>query len=392
VKILWHSNAPFAATGYGAQTGLFVPRIAALGHDVAISCFYGVEGAMLDWRGHRLYPTDYTRFGRAMVPQYAKHWAEGQPLLVITLMDVWATGLGWRDLDVASWCPIDHWPVQPRTLQYFFRSGARAIAMSKYGLEELANSEIEALYVPHGVDTETFRRWPDGDRLEIREALGIPPSAFVVGMVANNKGDAPPRKAFPQVFQAFSELLKVKHDAFLYLHSEIHGMDKGINLLALAEVCGIPRERIGSTNQLAYHLGATEEQMAAMYSAFDVLANPSYGEGFGIPIVEAQSCGCPVIVTDWTAMTELCGAGWLVQGDPFYDPPHGAFYKCPSVAEIYDALLEAYDKAGGLADQAREFALQYDVERVTAEHWVPVMDELTKPREVAPLKLEAVAS
>ena len=27
-KLLWHSNAPWAPTGYGQQTGLFAPRLA----------------------------------------------------------------------------------------------------------------------------------------------------------------------------------------------------------------------------------------------------------------------------------------------------------------------------------------------------------------------------
>src|SRR5690606_3301616 len=142
---------------------------------------------------------------------------------------------------------------------------------------------------------------------------------FLVGMVAANKGATPPRKAFPQVFQAFARLRRTHKNAYLYLHCEMSTAHSGINLRALAHACGIPGDAIKHTPSRQFVLGVEPEQVALLHSAFDVLANPSYGEGFGIPIIEAQACGTPVIVTDFSAMRELCGSGWLVGGDPWYD-------------------------------------------------------------------------
>jgi hypothetical protein len=92
-------------------------------------------------------------------------------------------------------------------------------------------------------------------------------------------------------------------------------------------------------------------------------------------------------VTDFTAMPELCGAGWLVGGEPWWDPQHGAFFMPPSVEGIVGALEEAYRQRDNfeLRARAREFALGYDADRVMAEHWTPVLEALTGPREVAPL-------
>ena len=56
MKILWLSNSPWAATGYGNQTGLFLPHINNLGHEISVTAFYGLEGRMLELNGTRIYP------------------------------------------------------------------------------------------------------------------------------------------------------------------------------------------------------------------------------------------------------------------------------------------------------------------------------------------------
>lgn len=52
-------------------------------------------------------------------------------------------------------------------------------------------------------------------------------------------------------------------------------------------------------------LGATSDaDMAAMFQAADVLLAASTSEGCGVPILEAQLCGCPVVTNATTAMPE----------------------------------------------------------------------------------------
>ena len=384
MKIVWHSNAPWAPTGYGQQTALFTPRIRDIGHDVAISAMWGLGGAQLDWHGMRVYPSD-DKWGNRTLPAIADHHAAGDRVLVLTLMDVWVLSHPkFADMHMTAWCPVDHAPLPPRVGDFFDRTAATPIAMSRFGERMLTDYGLQPLYVPHGVDTTIFQ--PREDRAAMRRIIGVPDDAFVVGMVAANKGHTPPRKAFPQVMLAFSELLRHDPDAYLYLHTELAGTYDGVNLGALAKACGIPTERVKYTAPTAMELGIDPEALSHLYSAFDVLAHPSYGEGFGVPIIEAQACGTPVILTDCTAMTELCGAGWLVDGDPWYDTTQGAFFTCPSVEQILHAMLAARDMAGDqqLRARAREFALGYDADRVFAEHWVPVLEQLALAAAAAP--------
>lgn len=51
--------------------------------------------------------------------------------------------------------------------------------------------------------------------------------------------------------------------------------------------------------------------MAALYSAADLFAFPTLYEGFGLPIIEAQLCGTPVLTSNISAMPEVGGEGAL---------------------------------------------------------------------------------
>jgi len=51
----------------------------------------------------------------------------------------------------------------------------------------------------------------------------------------------------------------------------------------------------------------TDEELGVLYSGAQALLFPSLQEGFGWPILEAQSCGCPVITSNRAPMTEVAG-------------------------------------------------------------------------------------
>ena len=59
-----------------------------------------------------------------------------------------------------------------------------------------------------------------------------------------------------------------------------------------------------------------DEDMAALYSAADAFLFPTLYEGFGIPVIEAQSCGTPVLTSNVSSLPEV-GGDAAVYVDPY---------------------------------------------------------------------------
>lgn len=373
MRILWSSNAPWAATGYGKQTALWVPQIAALGHDVALCAFYGLLGAPITWNGIPVYPgSTVDDWALDILPGHYGHFGAD---LVIALMDVWAPkpyNFAEQGMRAAVWMPVDCSPVSKPDREALTACGATPIAMSRFGERQLAEAGFEPLYCPHAIDTGVFR--PPVDRAALRQQMGVD-DRFVVGINAANRDKH--RKGFPEQFAAFARFRKKHTDALLLVHAEAEREPLGLDLRALAEHHGIT-DAVRFADQYEYVAGFTsDEAMATWYGCLDLFSGCAWGEGFGIPLIEAQACGVPVVTTRAASMTELCGGGWLVEGEPYWHWGYRAEWTKPSIAGIVRAYEKAYTLAGRKRAQAREFSLRYSVKRVLDEHMAPVLASLS---------------
>ncbi len=374
MKIHHLTNSPWAATGYGAQAKLFIPRIAELGHEQTMTAFYGLEGAPLTWNGMRVYPRAFHPYGQDIVGANAVHAGAD---IILSLLDAWVCEpKGYGKTPWAAWFPIDSEPIPPPVADVV-RQARWPIVMSEFGKRMAEQAGIKSHYVPHGVDTKVFH-----DMGNQRDMLKWPKDKFIVGMVAANKGN-PSRKAFVENIAAFRMFQKKHPDAWLYLHTYMseRGENSGVNLTEYMDSLGMERGRdYGVCDQYNYIMSFPESYMAAAYSSMDVHMLVSMGEGFGIPTLEAQACGTPVVVGDWTAMSELCFAGWKVDkqdAQPVWTPL-AAYQYTPRAEAIADKLDEAYKTAGRMRKDAREGAMQYDADKVTKEYWQPVLAEIEK--------------
>ncbi len=99
---------------------------------------------------------------------------------------------------------------------------------------------------------------------------------------------------------------------------------------------------LGISGDVVFVGGVPLEETVHFYQAADVFVYPSLNETFGLPILEAMACGCPVVTSDTSAMPETAG-GAAILADP----------KEP--ASIARAIVEA---AGPQRDRLRDAGLR----------------------------------
>ncbi len=401
MKFLVYANSPDSPTGYGVQCRQLVTRLKRDGHDVAVACTYGHQIGVKQYATPHgpvtMYPSGRLENSLDILRAHADHFFEGNPSAgwIIPLTDVWALNhhilySGERplsDYKILAWTPVDHWPCPEAVVRFFHKSGATPVAMSRFGERMLIEAGLTPEYAPLAVDTTVYKptyRVRIGDDLQdARTVFGIPQDAFAVLMVAMNK-DPRDRKGFNEAFRAFGAFWRDHQEAVLVVHSNRYGTDgSGINLEELAKHAAIPPHALIFTDAYAQLIGFPPEMMAGLYTACDVLLAPSRGEGFGVPMIEAQACGTPVIATDFTAQSELIGPGWGVTGQLEWDAPQSASYLAASVIDVYHKLHNAYvADHEKLATACIEFAAGYDVDRVWSQHWQPIIAALD-PQPVA---------
>ena len=196
--------------------------------------------------------------------------------------------------------------------------------------------------VPLAADP-SFRPLPAREARETAERYGLEPGFLLF------VGTLEPRKNIPGLLNAFRVLLDRKATAGPlvlvggkgWLYEEIFERVKALEL----------------TEHVRFLHGVSDADLPALYTAARVLAMPSLYEGFGLPALEAMSCGTPVVVADRASLPEVVGdAGILVDPD---DPEE--------IAEGLARVLTEQSLERRLRESGMKRASEFSWERVAEE-------------------------
>ncbi len=151
------------------------------------------------------------------------------------------------------------------------------------GLYDSSKSRVIWNGSASGVNVQKFdRSYKEEWRKQIREEYHIPENAFVYGFVGRVTRD----KGVNELFAAYKNILSVYPDSYLMLVGMADSTDT------------LDQELYNWAKNESHVIFTGHTNVVEQYvSAMDVYVLPSYREGFGSSIIEAEAMGVPVIVT-----------------------------------------------------------------------------------------------
>jgi glycosyltransferase involved in cell wall biosynthesis len=373
MKIMWNSNAPWSTSGYGVQTYDLLYRFIKDGWKTACICFYGLEGGIIDVNGLICYPKMGETWGTDACIYHANDFGAD---VCFTFQDIWVMdqNLLGRIKNWIPYVPIDHEPV-PRPVLERLRIAHRVVTLSRFGQKVLQKEGIESKLILEGVDTNIFQPM---DKKEMRKAFGIPEDIYLFGMVAANK-DNPPRKSFQQCMDAFVEFNKKHPKSGMFFHT-LTEQQGGFPITQYAHHLGIA-DKIWFPPPYHVMFKSPHPLVAKVMNTFDCLLNPSTNEGFGLPIIEAQSCGVPVIVNNTTSMPELVipgKTGFVADTCLKRWTPITGYIAYPDTNSILQKMEEVFNAdAEKMKKDCRQHMLEnYDIDNRVKNEWIPFLEEI----------------
>jgi glycosyltransferase involved in cell wall biosynthesis len=324
---------------------------------------------------------------------------EYKPDILITLADVgWQGGFlemvyeakkrGWSGKWVA-YTPIDTHSWEYVWWDKVFQAPDLNVAMAEWGEKAMKEHSVpNVTMIPLGVDIETFKPLENKEILRFNNQIH---DKFVLGFVGRNQT----RKMLDRLLRGFALFSKDREDVLLLLHTDLLPPEVGWSLPCLLEKFEkeidpqlekktiLTKDRLDSNKRQRIQ----PESMNEFYNMMDVFLYPTGGEGFGLPGIECQAAGTPLLMTAYTTGFELTNYRKERQ-IPVLKDTHGREVTnighngienaYPDDIEMANILGKLYNdwKEGKLDEErekAREFSLKYSWDKIS-KLWINLFE------------------
>lgn len=398
-RILMVSEASYTLSGYGTYTKEVLSRLHKTGkYEIAEFASYAHVNDPRDKAPWRIYPNGilpndprngelnskpFNQFG---MWRFERVLLDFKPDIVFDIRDPWMfmyqnNSPLRKYFHWAIMPTVDSAPQQEEWIQNFIEADG-VFTYSDFGYDTLKTEGGGLVKLvspaPPGANLIDFK--PILNKTEHRRKWGFPEDVRIIGTVMRNQR----RKLFPDLMVAFNLYLDkcraegrddLARKSFLYFHTSYpdvvgcwniprlikeKGLGSKILFTYMCKDCGnvfpalfqdartvCPRcHKVGAMLP-SVGSGLSTAQLGEVMNLFDVYVQYATCEGFGMPQVEAASCGVPVMATDYSAMSDVSRKlkGWPIK-----------------VARMVRSVEEDADKAlpdnNDFADKAFKFLSQ----------------------------------
>lgn len=385
-KILVLADHPFSPSGVGTQTKYFIESMLKTGK-YSFMCLGGAVKHQ-DYRpmktaewGDDLVIIPIDGYGNQQIIRDMIHAHKFDAIWFMTDPRFW-TWLWAIEQEIRPNVPMiyyhvwDNYPY-PKFNKPFYVSNDMVVTMSKVSSDIVKHvaPEVEELYIPLCVNTETFKKIPEKEWRHIN-----PKGKFM--LFWNNRNAR--RKMSGSILWWYKEFLdKIGHDKALFIMHTDPKDPHGQDLEAIAKEIGLTRENFAlSTAKVP------PQELTKFYNAADCIVNLSDAEGVGMGTIESLACETPIIVNMTGGLQEQVTddeGNWFGIG---LQPASKAIIGSQEVPYIYEdrtskedfiAALEkmfnmSREEREEMGKKGREFVLKkYDLNKF-AKSWEEVMD------------------
>ncbi len=237
------------------------------------------------------------------------------------------------------------------------RRAAVCVVPSKATADELsrhASPDTDKILVAyHGVDHQLFHR-PSQDEVDrVAADLGLGDQRWIAFL-----GTLEPRKNVPALIRGYIRAMSARSTPVALVLAGAPGWDTGVDPAMNAVPARLTVMRVGHVQP---------SMLPGLLGGATVVAYPSLGEGFGLPVLEAMACGVAVLTTRKLALPEVGGDAVAYTGT-------GAGDIAAALSELLDdperrqQLSEAaVDRAAGFTWAASAEAHHVAYDRAAAE-------------------------
>lgn len=219
------------------------------------------------------------------------------------------------------------------------KSADRVIAVGerlKYDIvHDFHVSEDRVEVLSMGVDTTVFK---ESERMKTRTSLSINTDEKIVLFVGNVIRE----KGLLELIEAYGQIKKELPNSSLYVLGAQRNTAFSQELLHIIETQKI--------TDIHFKQPVNQEELAKWMAASDVLALPSYHEGFGLVALEAMATGTPVVGAD------VGGLSYLLQNDA------GILVEPKNIGSLVEGLRKALENEGFSEQRMKEMVHKHSAD------------------------------